>query len=89
MLVQIGDERILLSNVDGNFYAIGEVCPHAGGALSEGVIEGLEVECPLHGSRFNLKTGGPTAPPAEERLNRYPVKLEGEDVLIGAAEDYS
>lgn len=88
-LVIVEEERILLSNVDGNYFAIGEVCPHAGGSLSEGTIEGIEVECPLHGSRFNLKTGGATEPPAYERVNRYSVRLEDGYVLIGAAEDYS
>ena len=88
-LVMIGEERILLSNVDGNYFAIDETCPHAGGSLSEGLIDGIEVECPLHGSRFNLKTGGATAPPADERVNRYSVKLEEGYVLVGMEEDYS
>ena len=86
MLVEMGNNRILLSNVDGDFYAIGEACPHAGGPLSEGVIEGIEVECPFHGSRFNLKTGGVTELPALERVARYQVRVENGNVMVGPAE---
>ena len=85
MLVEVGDERILLSNVGGSFYAIGEVCSHAGFPLSEGVVEEGEVECPLHGSRFNLVTGEPSSPPAVEGVTKYLVRLEGNDILVGPA----
>ncbi len=85
MLVEIGDERIALSRIDGSFYAIGEVCPHAEGPLSEGIVDDEEVECPWHGSRFNLKTGEVTSPPAGEPVARYAVRLDGDDVLVGPA----
>ena len=85
MLVEVGDERILLSNISGSFYAIGEVCPHAEGPLSDGVVEEGEVECPWHGSRFDLKTGEVTALPADEAVPRYAVHIEGDDVLVGPA----
>ncbi len=85
MLVEVGEERIVLSKIDGSFYAIGEVCPHADGPLSEGIVEEGEVECPWHGSRFNLKTGEATAPPADEAVTRYAVRIDGEDVLVGPA----
>ena len=85
MLVEVGDERILLSKVDGEIYAINEVCPHADGSLTDGLIEGDEVECPLHGSLFNLKTGENTGPPASENLARYAVRVEGDDVFVGPA----
>ncbi len=85
MLVEVGDERIALSRIDGSFYAIGEVCPHAEGPLSEGIVDDAEVECPWHGSRFNLKTGEVTSPPAGEPVARYAVRLQGDDVLVGPA----
>ena len=85
MLVEVGDERIALSRIDGSFYAIAEVCPHAEGPLSEGMVDDEEVECPWHGSRFNLKTGEVTAPPAGEAVARYAVRLQGDDVLVGPA----
>src|SRR3990172_7338950 len=55
MLVEVEGQRILLSNLDGEFYAIGELCTHADGFLSDGEVEGEQVECPRHGSFFNLK----------------------------------
>ncbi len=85
MLVEVGEERIVLSKIDGSFYAIGELCPHAEGPLSDGIVEEGEVECPWHGSRFNLKTGEATAPPADEAVTRYAVRIDGEDVLVGPA----
>ena len=85
MLVEVGEERIALSKIDGSFYAIGEVCPHAEGPLSDGTVEDEEVECPWHGSRFNLKTGEVTSPPAGEAVARYSVRLDGDDILVGPA----
>ena len=85
MLVEVGDERILLSNVQGGFHAIGEVCTHAEGPLSEGYVQGDEVECPWHGSRFNLRSGEATNPPADEGVGRYAVRVEGDDILVGPA----
>ncbi len=85
MLVEVDDERIALSRIDGSFYAIAEVCPHAEGPLSEGTVDDEEVECPWHGSRFNLKTGEVTSPPAREAVARYAVRLDGDEVLVGPA----
>ena len=85
MLVEVGDESVLISNLGGSFYAISDECPHAMGSLSDGDVEGDEVECPLHGSRFNLRTGENLTPPAAEPAARYPVRLEGDDILVGPA----
>ena len=83
MLVEVGEERILLSHIGGEVYAIGEVCPHADGPLSDGTVEGEEVECPFHGSLFNLKTGENTGPPAAEPVGRYAVRVDGDEILVG------
>ena len=85
MLVEVGEERVLLSSLGGSFFAIGEECPHAMGSLSDGEVEDDEVECPLHGSRFNLRTGENTAPPAAENVARYAVRVEGGDISVGPA----
>ena len=58
---------------------------HAEGPLSEGDVEEGEVECLWHGSRFDLKTGEATSPPAGEAVTRYGVRIEGYDVLVGPA----
>ena len=84
-LVEIGDERILLSNLEGEYHAVAEVCSHAFAPLSEGDLSGEEVECPLHGSVFNAKTGEVLSPPADEGLTVYPVRVDGSDILVGPA----
>jgi 3-phenylpropionate/trans-cinnamate dioxygenase ferredoxin subunit len=64
---------------DGNFYAIGDVCTHEEFLLSQGELFGLDVECPQHGSRFNLKTGRVTGLPAVVPAKAYPVTVEVPD----------
>ena len=80
--VQLGSERVLLVNVNGDFFAIGEECTHAGGILSDGDLVGDQVECPIHGAAFNVRTGQPETPPADEQLPCYSVKVDGSDVLV-------
>ena len=76
-------ECILLVNLDGAYYALGEICPHSEAALSEGMLYGDEVECPLHGSAFRVKTGEVVSPPCQEDLIVYQVRVVGNDVLLG------
>lgn len=81
--VNINGQRILLANVDGNFYASDDSCTHEEASLSTGFLKGELVKCPLHGSRFNVRTGEVLEEPAEENLRTYPVRIEGNDILIG------
>jgi len=64
--VEVAGENICLVNVEWKYYAIGNVCTHEGGPLAEGTLEGYEVECPWHGSKFDIRTGKVTRPPANE-----------------------
>ena len=82
-LVEVEGQRIALFKVGGSYYAIDDVCPHRGGPLSEGPLSGDEVTCPLHGSRFNVKTGAVTFPPAQVGVKTFPVRVTGEDVEVG------
>ncbi len=75
--------KILLANVDGRFYAVDDTCTHEGVSLSRGVLRGEWVKCPLHGSRFNVRTGEVAEDPAEEPLHTFAVRIEGDNVLIG------
>jgi nitrite reductase/ring-hydroxylating ferredoxin subunit len=75
-------QRIALFNVDGTFYAIDDMCPHAGGPLSEGCVAGDRVTCPWHGADFNLKTGAVCTPPAAEGVRAYKVVVEGDDIKV-------
>jgi 3-phenylpropionate/trans-cinnamate dioxygenase ferredoxin subunit len=63
-------------------FAIEDECSHAAVALSEGDVEDYTLECFLHGSRFDLRTGKPTGPPATEPVPVFPVQINGDDVLI-------
>lgn len=81
--VEIGDEEILLTNVQGTYHAVSDICTHSYVTLSDGDLEGEEVECYLHGSRFNVTTGEALLPPADEPLMVYQVRLEGNDILVG------
>ncbi|AKT51978.1 non-heme iron oxygenase ferredoxin subunit [Arsenicicoccus sp. oral taxon 190] len=67
---------------DREFHAVDDVCTHANVSLSEGELDGCLLECWLHGSSFDLRTGEPTAPPATVPVAVYPVTLEGDDVLV-------
>ena len=83
MVVEVGGERVLLVNVEGNVYACDDICSHAFASLSEGDLNGVEVECPLHGSAFNVITGEAITPPADERIKIYQLRVEGQDILLG------
>ena len=73
---------IALFNVDGVFYAIDNTCTHRGGPLGEGALIGETVTCPWHGAQFNITTGKVEAPPAQKGVQSYPVKVQGDDVLV-------
>lgn len=77
-----GDRAILVSSIDGKFYAIGDKCTHRGCSLSKGRMEGEVVTCPCHGSRFNLKTGAVVRGPAEAPEASYPVTVEGDGIWV-------
>ncbi len=77
-----GTEICLAHAEDGNFYAIDDVCTHENFLLSLGELFELDVECPQHGSRFNLKTGKVTGLPAVMPTKTYPVTVEGKDIFV-------
>jgi len=80
--VDLEGEKVCIINAQGNYYAIGNVCTHVGGPLNEGTLEGYEVECPWHGSKFDIRTGNPTKPPAVRAVPKYEVKLDGNNILV-------
>ena len=81
--VEVGDDQVLLANVGGTIYACDNVCTHAHAPLAEGDLDGEQVECPLHGSVFNVATGEVIDPPAVENLRVFQVRIEGHDILVG------
>jgi len=85
MLADVGGCRVLVANVDGEVFAVAEECTHAGAPLSEGTLTGDMVECPWHGSVFEVKTGKFKEGPAVEDLTAYEVMVEGDDICVGPA----
>jgi nitrite reductase/ring-hydroxylating ferredoxin subunit len=81
-VVEANGEKICLANVEGKYYAIGNVCTHVGGPLAQGKLEGYEVECPWHGSRFDIRTGKVVRPPAMRSEPIYEIKVEDDNILV-------
>jgi len=75
-------EVALVRAEDGELHAISDICSHGAVSLSDGEVEGSTVECWLHGSKFDLRTGEPLSPPAVRPVPVYPVTVDGERVLV-------
>lgn len=80
--VTIGDTRIAMFRIEDDVYAIGDRCSHAEASLAEGELWDTSVECPRHGSEFDLKTGEPHALPATEPVPVYEVSIEDGTVYL-------
>jgi 3-phenylpropionate/trans-cinnamate dioxygenase ferredoxin subunit len=86
LAVEIEDTPVAVARVGGEVYALLDVCSHAEVALSEGEVYDHTIECWLHGSCFDLRTGKPTNPPATQPVPTYRVKIEGDDVFVSLKE---
>lgn len=75
--VTIDGVAVAVVRVGDEVFAVNDTCSHAEVSLSEGEVSGCEIECWLHGSRFDLRTGEPSGPPAFEPISTYPVQIEG------------
>jgi 3-phenylpropionate/trans-cinnamate dioxygenase ferredoxin subunit len=89
--VELADIDVAVVRYEGAVYAIEDLCSHAEVPLSEGDVETFHgaptIECWLHGSCFDLRTGEPTNLPATEPVSVYPVRVEGEDVYVDTEAD--
>jgi len=79
-LVAVDGKEIALFNVDGTFYALDNECPHRGGPLGEGDLEGCIVTCPWHAWQYDVRTGESITD--DLKVARYDAKVEGGDVLV-------
>lgn len=77
-----GDKKVAVAHLGSEFFAINDVCTHAQCSLGEGSLIDHEVECPCHGSRFDVATGAVRFLPATVPIQTYPLKVEGEDILV-------
>ena len=81
--VSIGRLDVGIYKLDGEFYAIDDICTHAYAMMTDGYIEDGQIECPLHGACFDIKTGKALTAPATIDLRPYPVKVEGDQISVG------
>ena len=91
LAVEVDDTPVALARTGPSdkpeVYALHDVCSHAEVALSEGEIYNHTIECWLHGSCFDLRTGKPTNPPATQPVATYTVKIEGGDVYVSLSQE--
>ena len=81
-LVTVSGKEIALFNVEGEYFAIDNICTHQGAPLCEGYLEGNEVTCPWHGATFDVKTGVVLSPPAYEGVACFQVRVTGSEIEI-------
>lgn len=84
--IDIGNTPVCVVRSQGEVMALLDECSHAEVALSDGEVEAGTVECWLHGSRFDLRTGKPTGLPATDAVPIYPVRIDGDDVFVAVKE---
>ncbi len=84
--VELDGVPVCLARSDGEVFAVYDVCSHEDVPLSEGEVDDGTVECWLHGSRFDLRSGKPTGLPATRPVPVYPVKIDGDDVYVAVKE---
>ncbi|RAI44430.1 non-heme iron oxygenase ferredoxin subunit [Rhodoplanes roseus] len=78
---------LALYRIDGAFYATSDVCTHAFALLSDGYLDGDCIECPIHQALFHVPTGEVRSEPASVPLKTYPIRLEGDTLMVEIAED--
>lgn len=88
--IELGDDEdqaVALFRTEDGVYALVDNCSHENYPLSEGWVEDTQVECALHGSCFDLRNGNPDVPPALVPVRTFPVRIEGDDVLVDLPEE--
>jgi 3-phenylpropionate/trans-cinnamate dioxygenase ferredoxin subunit len=83
MFVDVGERQIVILNLAGNLYALGDVCSHDNGPVGDGEIENNEIICPRHGARFDVRTGQTMGLPALVDIPAYPVRIRDGMIEIG------
>ncbi len=84
LAVKANGQELVLFRLEEGIFCSQASCSHEYSALSEGMVDGCEVFCEKHGSRFDIKTGAVLSPPADRDILTFPVKLEGGDILVFA-----
>ena len=82
LAVEVGDVAVVIVRDGDSVHALRDECSHASLSLSEGEVTRKGIECWLHGSRFDLRTGQPSSPPATDPVDVYAVRIDGDDVYV-------
>ncbi|HAU10175.1 MAG: ferredoxin [Acidiferrobacteraceae bacterium] len=75
VIVEVDGTSVVIFNLDGEYYALEDVCTHDGAEIASGCLVGDAIECPRHGARFDIRTGAVEAPPAYEPLQTFPIRI--------------
>ena len=82
MGVENSGKEVLVANLNGEYYAIGNICTHASCKLSEGTLNGEKVRCPCHGSTFDIRTGAVLKGPAKNSEPSFKLRIDGDQILV-------
>ena len=88
LYLELDDNPIVIFNVDGEFFAIDDVCTHDNGPLGDGELNGHHITCPRHGARFDIRTGKALSLPAVKDINTYPIRVVKGKLEIGVNRGY-
>ena len=83
LFVEVADRPLVIFNIAGQFFAIGDVCTHDDGPLGDGEIEGFNIVCPRHGADFDVRTGKVMQMPAVVDIPAYPIQVREGNIFIG------
>ena len=87
LLVEVDERLVVIVHVDGQYYAIDDVCTHDGGPLSDGTLADHTIACPRHGAKFDVRNGAALTMPATQATVAHEVKVDGNDILVKVHED--
>jgi len=82
VVVDVEGMEVAVFKIDGEYYAIEDVCTHDGAEIASGILDGDEIICPRHGARFCVKTGAVMSPPAYENINCISVRIENKKIQV-------
>lgn len=88
MAVEVDDELVCLARVEDSVYAFTDNCTHISGPLDEGELDGEVLTCPWHGAQFNVCTGKVLRGPARQDIQTYPVRVEGNSILVSLPDEF-
>ena len=87
LFVEIDNQPIVIFNIAGKLFAIGDVCTHDNGPLGDGMLDGDSIVCPRHGAEFDIHTGSVLMPPAVVDIPAYPVRVANGKIEVGVPKE--